>query len=81
MQDYWKQQQQEKTGIITFASGLAMVVVILVVQHLSVSSLISATGTITLSEEQSTAFRNAALPTFVIILIATGISLVGVLVR
>ncbi|MDQ3853147.1 MAG: hypothetical protein M3299_09965 [Thermoproteota archaeon] len=81
MQDYWKQQQQqqEKTGIITFASGLAMVVVILVVQHLSVSSLISATGTITLSEEQSTAFRNAALPTFVIILIATGISLVGVL--
>ena len=44
---------QQKAGITTFASGLAMVVIILVVQHLAVSSLIlPGTGTITLSEEQ-----------------------------
>jgi uncharacterized membrane protein YhaH (DUF805 family) len=76
MQDY---QQQQKAGIITIASGLAMVTVILVVQHLSVSSLMSATDTITLSEEQSAAFRSAALPTFGIAMTASGISLVGVL--
>jgi hypothetical protein len=43
IQDYY--QQQEKAGIITLASGLSMVAAILVVQHLSVSSLLSATGT------------------------------------
>ena len=74
MLDY---QRQEKAGITTMVSGLAMVAAILVVQHLSVSSIISTTGTITLSEEQSATFRSAALPTFGIILIAIGISLVG----
>lgn len=58
-------------------SGLAMIAAILIVQHFSVSSIISATGTMTLSEEQSAAFRTAALPTFGIILVAIGISLVG----
>jgi|ERR687891_670974 hypothetical protein len=76
MQDY---KQQEKAGITTVASGLAVVAAILVVPHLSVSSLIiSATGTITLSEEQSAAFRSAALPTFGIIMMAVGISFVGI---
>lgn len=79
MQDYQQQPQQEKAGIITVASDLAMVAAILLVQHLSVSSLvISATDTITLSEEQFAAFRSAALPTFAIIMIAVGISLVGI---
>ena len=78
MQDYYH-HQQEKAGIIAIASGLAMLAAILVMQHLSISSLIiSATGTITLSEEQSAAFRSAVLPTFGIITIAIGISLVGV---
>ncbi len=75
MQDYILQQ---KAGIITLGSGLAMIAVIFVVQHLSVSSLIvPATGTITLSEEQSAAFRSSALPTFGVLLIAIGISIVG----
>ena len=80
MQDYnHYHQQQEKAGIITIASGLAMVAAIFVVQHLSMSSLItSTTGTIILSEEQSAAFRNAALPTFAIIMIAIGISIIGI---
>ena len=61
MQDYY--QQQEKAGIITLASGLAMVAAI----------LLSATGTITLSGEQSATFRGAALPTFGIVMVAIGI--------
>lgn len=76
MQDYILQQ---KAGITAVASGLAMVAVIFVVQHLSVSSLIMpATGTITLSEEQSAAFRDSALPTFGVLMIAIGISIVGI---
>ena len=84
MQDY---QQQGKTSIITFASGLVMVAAILVVYGISVCalSLLSATSTITLTEEQSAAFRSAAaaaaaaaaLLAFGIVMIATGISLAG----
>ena len=79
MQNYNRHhQQEEKEGIITIASGFAVVATILVVQHLSVSSLIiSTTSTITLSEEQSADFRSAALPTFAIIMIAIGISIIG----
>ncbi len=54
MQNYIPQQ---KAGITTLASGLAMVVIVFVVQRLAIPSLIlPGTGTITLSEEQSTAF-------------------------
>jgi hypothetical protein len=75
MQSY---QQQERASIITIASGLAMVAAIFVIQYLSVSSL-SVKGTITLSQEQSAAFTDAALPTFGVILIAIGISLAGII--
>ncbi len=76
MQDYIVQQ---KAGITALASGLAMIAIIFFVQHLSVSSLItSTTGTITLSEEQSAAFRGSALPTFGVIMVAVGISIVGI---
>lgn len=69
---------QQRAGIATMASGLAMVAAIFMVQHLSVVSLIvPATGTMTLSEEQSAAFRGSALPTFGVVMVAIGISIIG----
>jgi len=41
-------------------------------------SLLSVTGTTTLTEEQYAAFRSAALPMFGIVMIAIGISLAEV---
>jgi hypothetical protein len=70
--------QEERSGAITIGSGLVLIAAILIMQHLSVTSLSAGTsGNIVLSSDKAKEFSDAAFPTFAITLIAVGISLIG----
>ncbi len=79
VQHHFFQQEQEKIGIVNIASGLSLILIIIFLQHVSISLLSSGSGgRIVLSESLSTTFKNAALPTFIIILVGAGLSFIGV---
>lgn len=68
---------EAKTGVVTFASGLSVIAIILVIQSLSMLAL-TRNGQIVISEPQSASFKSIALPTFAILSCGIGLSLVGV---
>ena len=79
MQRHYFLQEQEKIGIINIASGLSIITIIIFSQYVSISLLSAGSGSrIILSESLSSAFNNAALPTFAFILLGASITFIGV---